>query len=574
MSCTTLPYDAASLSKDHVETMYPFLDVRPGTGTGTQMASVDISDDKTSVSNMYPAPGYMETRGSIKGRILQTNGTAGITGINVIARNIENPFGDAVSAMSGDYVRVAASDDGTFTINGLTPGARYALYIDTIVAGGFPTAKPLFMPEGEEFYNGSNESGNGLIDDRCQMSPIVATAGSMIPADITLNSVPGAPKFTPMTVGISPHSLTNDGKVISGSINGGGAFRWTEEEGYLALNSTVGATSSKMSRDGSAFISETPNSTNRRVASLLFYPGGTWQQLPAPAVVPPMTIVPSDYVTSSYGVADYGKAVAGVVSVDLNGPLPGGGGRGRPFIWTPEGGSQMLPVPADTRDARPNDISADGSTVLGWYDFPNSNTTRLGARWVNGEFIPFSTPTMTVGEARKSTPDGKVVIGQNAGPGRFAWFWTQETGVKLLGRLGQLSNSSANAVSDDGRIIAGFGGNRALFPNDVSGHRAFLWTPELGFVDYEDFLKAQGTTFEGWILNSVNHMTPDGNLFIGVGYAPVSGLAGWKIPMDRVNICHAPPGNPTNTHTINVLFKGDMANHLKHGDTIGVCHGS
>jgi uncharacterized membrane protein len=242
----------------------------------------------------------------------------------------------------------------------------------------------------------------------------------------------------------------------------------------------------------------------------------------------------------------------------------------RPFIWTPEGGSRELPVPAGTRNARPNNISANGSTVLGWYDFNNSGTTRFGARWVNGEFIPFTTPAMFVGEANVSTPDGSVILGRNAGPRLEAWYWTQEKGVQLLGRLGAINTSSANAVSDDGQVIAGFGGSVAQFPGDVSGHRAFLWTPELGFVDFENFLKAQGMAFEGWIINSTNAMNADGTRFVGSGYSP-RGLSGWMIDIPTVNICHAPPGNPTNTQTINVPFRGDMGDHLKHGDTIGVC---
>src|SRR5688572_3770261 len=102
LSCgTSLPYSTAITLNDR-ETMYPFLNVRPTTGNGLQMSTVNVSDDKTSVSNLYPAPGYPESHGSITGRILKTDGSEGITGINVIARNIDNPYAAAISSMSGD----------------------------------------------------------------------------------------------------------------------------------------------------------------------------------------------------------------------------------------------------------------------------------------------------------------------------------------------------------------------------------------------------------------------------------------------------------------------------------------
>ncbi|HEY8210783.1 MAG TPA: hypothetical protein VIG99_25040 [Myxococcaceae bacterium] len=39
---------------------------------------------------------------------------------------------------------------------------------------------------------------------------------------------------------------------------------------------------------------------------------------------------------------------------------------------------------------------------------------------------------------------------------------------------------------------------------------------------------------------------------------------------DQVTICHRPPGNPGNAHTITVGV-GAVAAHLKHGDTLGAC---
>ena len=65
-------------------------------------------------------------------------------------------------------------------------------------------------------------------------------------------------------------------------------------------------------------------------------------------------------------------------------------------------------------------------------------------------------------------------------------------------------------------------------------------------------------------------MSSDGTTLVGSCLAPnVHG--GWIVRMTKVNICHAPRGNPSNAHTINVPFVGDMAEHLQHGDTIGVC---
>src|SRR5690348_4127706 len=41
----------------------------------------------------------------------------------------------------------------------------------------------------------------------------------------------------------------------------------------------------------------------------------------------------------------------------------------------------------------------------------------------------------------------------------------------------------------------------------------------------------------------------------------------------KVDICHIPPGNPANAHTISVAPSAVPA-HLAHGDTIGDCSGA
>lgn len=569
-SCWEPPYNPYGVTRDDIETMYPFINPVPTYGSGLAQSTVDRTDDKVAISNLYPAPGYPGTHGAIKGKILETNGKTGITGVNVIARNLDDPYRDAVSAMSGDYVRVAAGNDGNFTLTGLTPGARYALYTDMIVGGGFPTLQPMYMPEGEEFYNGRNESSDGVKDNRCQISEITAVTGSATMADITLNSVKGAPKFNPMLPGAFPRTISSDGRVVGGTIAGGGTFRWTEKGGYEVLNQSEN-TASVMSRDGNWFASETqgPEGYESTQSSILQL-GGSWQRIPVPVPPAPAVAQPCDTTSHSWGIAANGKAVSGMYWVDANGPAPGGTCRAWPFLWTPENGSVALPIPPNTRSSRPNNMSDDGSTIVGWWDPINGTGLRRGARWTNGHFQEFSTPDLEVGEAQNVTPDGSTIVGGGAGDMGEAWLWTQDGGLKILGRIGFMQTAFANAVSDDGKIVAGLGGSNSFFPGDVSGRRAFLWTEELGFVDFEDFLKAQGTSFEGWILNTAVSMSADGLTHLGSAFGPRGG-AGWIIKLDKVNMCHAPTGNPANTRTINVPFNSGMKDHLSHGDIIGVC---
>jgi hypothetical protein len=45
---------------------------------------------------------------------------------------------------------------------------------------------------------------------------------------------------------------------------------------------------------------------------------------------------------------------------------------------------------------------------------------------------------------------------------------------------------------------------------------------------------------------------------------------GYAASKGKVDICHIPPGNPNNAHTINVSTSAVKA-HLAHGDTLGEC---
>ncbi|AFE06254.1 putative lipoprotein [Corallococcus coralloides DSM 2259] len=66
--------------------------------------------------------------------------------------------------------------------------------------------------------------------------------------------------------------------------------------------------------------------------------------------------------------------------------------------------------------------------------------------------------------------------------------------------------------------------------------------------------------------------TGDDNLGGAAGEAPAADGGTEPGGLGRVTICHIPPGNPANAHSITVGLPA-VAAHLRHGDTLGACEG-
>ena len=98
-SCSALPYGGTP-SRNDVETMYPYIDPTPDTGSGVGMGNVHTLDSMASISDLYPGAGWPAASGSIMGKVYDLNGKTQLTGINVIARNIADPYVGANSAIT------------------------------------------------------------------------------------------------------------------------------------------------------------------------------------------------------------------------------------------------------------------------------------------------------------------------------------------------------------------------------------------------------------------------------------------------------------------------------------------
>jgi hypothetical protein len=161
------------LGTEVIETMYPFYFGSPDVGTRTPHA-----DDVAAIGTLYPAVGFPASHGTISGTVFAANGTTRLSGVNVIARNLADPFVDSVSTFTGAFTDSTAQTDpnvGTFVLNNLKPGATYALFVDQVTALAGRFSNPvIILPGPEEYWN----TGESNSDPPLVFTGITAVAGS------------------------------------------------------------------------------------------------------------------------------------------------------------------------------------------------------------------------------------------------------------------------------------------------------------------------------------------------------------------------------------------------------------
>jgi len=235
----------------------------------------------------------------------------------------------------------------------------------------------------------------------------------------------------------------------------GGAFFWTPQEGVVFIGYLPGgeyqSTADAISWDGKYIVGRS-KSTNA-----LTYEAYRWTR--ETGMVGLGDLPGRTFVSIATDISADGNAVVGY-SVSENGT--------EAFRWTPEGGMVGLgDLPGNIFSSHGLAISGDGRVVVGraYDDSPAPRSFRwteeTGMVAINHPFAPEDAL-----QARDVSFDGSTIVGSNASRAR-AFIWTAEHGTRYLDEVltsefgFDLSewNSliSANAVSADGRTIAGYG---------------------------------------------------------------------------------------------------------------------
>jgi uncharacterized membrane protein len=537
-----------------VETMYPFSDTTPG-GTGQYQGTVSHLDDIVAISDLYPAPGYPASKGTIQGTITDSSGNP-VTGVNVIARNVAAPFDDVTSYISGQVSKGNAGPDGSFILNGLTPGARYVVYVDALLDGSYSVPALLVLPGPEEYFNGAMESGSATTDDRCSWTTLDSKPGAPVTANVTFNHLLGAPTFiVASNVGI-PTDITPDGGiVVGGEDNYGPLFRWDVNAGTFDNIGGINVGAQAISDDGTKIAGTIVDTDGITKAAI--YQNGAWTPLPPVAGAVPCNDSPAGPTyTSAFDISGDGSTVVGL-SYGTGGCYAG---TTRGFKWTAAGGTVALPKGDSfslSRAGRANAVNYDGSVITGWDE--STTGQRRGEKWINGTGSLIKNGTQPVGEGLDVSRDGHYFVGVvNTATSYNDWRYSVAGGVQILGAIPGQDGGVTNAISDDYSVITGYSDN-----SSTGVRTPTLWTTGLHVSDLNQLFGTQGISTTGVVILGADAMSGDGRTLTGVMYSKY-GYVPWVLKMPTVVMCHA-------QQTTIVGFPQGMNTGLAQGDTLGPC---
>jgi probable HAF family extracellular repeat protein len=297
----------------------------------------------------------------------------------------------------------------------------------------------------------------------------------------------------------TPTAISGDGSTVIGNLPitmGREGFRWNAQSGMIRLGDlpggTFNSTADDVSYDGSIVVG---SSIYRGVISNGELFRG-WQ--------------PYRW-TSESGMVGLGvEGMASAVSAD--GSVVVGFNDFGSIRWAAtEGASYVIgPAPFSNYRSGATDVSADGTTVVGWTW--GSTGQSQAFRWTQSAGVASLDPA---NYAYHISGDGRVVIGYNRST--RALRWTQEDGWTALAH----AELYAGEISADGSTIVGLDGSG-------EASEAIFWTPSSGVVNLREYLLSNGfASVKDWKLTSAIDVSADGRTIVGVGDNPQGQREAW-----------------------------------------------
>lgn len=594
---------ASHIDPKHIETMFPFIDpsnVAKGRSAGYEMSTVDRPDDIAAISNLYPTADYLSKTGSIAGSLLLKDGKTGYSGINIIARNVKDPLGDAISVMSGDQTQGQLGPDGRFRINNLKHGESYVLYIEEINAGGYPTAPTMLMSQAEYWNEG--ESNDPSLDNACKANAIQAEAGVTKTANLVFNGRTEGVQYTFLTSGYVT-SLSDDARRGGGVVGQGIPFLWDADTGPSLLPEDLnlgGSAMSSMTGDGRKMMVEAnfdgevqydPDGNPYLLKQMALWNTDTNKVVPMGALSNRCDEWGSGTTSYGWGMSRDGRSAVGYSSYEKPDGSCGSFDPDTqslgvvPYLWTADKGGRALRLDGLNLEWMPwiraAGVSANAEVVVGqgngsnayaWFKegAPLDLTALTGAYTADlvsadGQRVPLATDRSVLMWNPYLGTDAKA-LRDISSPKYCIDFplvtWDGVDYCKTEGAAWVEANfgvppQQLNSISDDGRVIVARVGS---FFTTLAG---FMWVDELGWMNLNDFFRKQG------VVEAAKYGMENPIALNGPGTAIAGGLTGasmtWLVDMKKVYVCE---GGSSNTL---VGFPQEAVAKVKAGARLGRC---
>ena len=556
--------------------MYPYIDINPASlpePTGQYQATVSTAEDHAAISSLYPADGFAAATGTVTGTVTYPFGTDGIIGVNVVARNVDDPWNDAITVMTGDWndgVPGAAQGEGDFVLQGLTPGAQYVVHVENIYAGGFPTPR-VTLPGPSEYYNGADESDDATQDDACDHTAVIAGAGETVSGiDIAANGMKRTPRLV-IIPAPNGSDATENGWWVAG----------TTENNYGFASSWIYRSARKSFWQlpmGGITMSEYGSVIAGRVVV-----NGNY--LPARKKLGrPIEVLPD----AGNNACEQGEGIFETYAhfaLSPNGRTLGG------FLWScdndpnyknhtamaatynDDDGWTILNDQTDNLSSRVNALSNKGVAV-GWAEQPTGWWE--GRVWKDGEEInlKLAAPAnvVDVGEATAISRDGVWVVGINVwndASEQYPYRYNTRSGAFEILEISEPCPPSdwfcfgarpfnPYDIADDGTLVGGMG--------TAGSAQATIVAEALGGKHkLAELLAAQGVinATDLSLVSNATKITSNGEHIVGWTAAD-GNLLSFKLTLDQLYVCR-------NGKSKRVDYPADVASQLGSGATLGMC---
>lgn len=323
-----------------------------------------------------------------------------------------------------------------------------------------------------------------------------------------IGSLPGDASSQAIAVSADGVVVVGSSKAASGKSQ---AFRWSALEGMSGLGFMAGGTTSialAVSADGSVVVG---NGDAMSAGSAVF----RWSASTGLVHLNPLA---TSNLCAAGGVSGDGSVVVGTC-------LTTGSSA---FRWTESTGMVSLGQfgTGSNRTSNACAITADGAVIVG-IGHPVLTGAVVWTSAGDSRILGKVSGDISAGAFAVSR-DGRVIVGSSTEPSvhQRAFRWTSEAGMTAIASsTASLSDSIALAVSGDGQVIVGWGTTPA-------GEAALIWDEQHGLRQLQAVLEMDyRTTISGWKLSRATGISDDGRIIVGFGTNPSGQSEGWVLKL-------------------------------------------